>query len=487
MPAASDIGHETSELVGDGQSPRESRDQALAKELGELAATIYAEDLFVFRKVDDRVYSHLGGVGRGAGWAGNIELGSAHAQLLHEAVGTGRAICIELAQTGRIIGPYYGRSAVIAPCSPEAVVLFGSSTDSLAGACTDRAMQLAQRACALVTEVSPAKRLADELEVLAAVRDITTVDVARMTDTLAAIARRARLALSAEYAAVATIPSEDVDAAVGADADGWNPSDPDAPVRTLGRYGASPGELPMLCQDLAELTDAPDGFRHQDGVSSLHVLPIGSPATAVMLVAHAGGGLRGFTDLCQRVARAMSDAAEVVVRRAAAQERLQAENMRLTDRLRTDVLTGVASRAAWEDALRAQELHNGRNPAPTSIVIVDVDELKCVNDRLGHAAGDELLRRCARLLADSVRATDLVARIGGDEFGVLLRYTDADESQAWCQRLEAGMSEMQEDELPLGLSLGSATVSPTEGIESAVVAADRAMYAMKCRRPPASR
>jgi diguanylate cyclase (GGDEF)-like protein len=480
------------EILGDHApplvcSPRESRDRMLSHELADLAAAIGAPDLFVFRKVADQIYSHFGGVGRGAGWAGNIELHPGQEEHLRVALDRGRATCIQLEQTGRIIGPYYGRSAVIVPCSEDTVVVFGSPTDSVAGACTERSAILAEHARSLVTEVSPAKRLADELEVLAAVRDITTVNVEELPETLAAIARRSRTALSAEYAAVATIPSDEVDAAIGADGEGWEPSDSDAAARALARFGAAPSELPMLCQDLAEITDAPAGFRHEEGVSSLHVLAIGSPAIAVMLVAHAGSGLRGFTDLCQRVASAMSDAAEVVVRRSIAQERLQAENARLATQLRTDTLTGVASRTAWEEALRGQEMHHGRNPAPASIVIVDVDELKIVNDEQGHLAGDALLRRCARMLADSVRATDLVARIGGDEFGVLLRYSDADEAQAWCERLEASLPEPSGDEPPLRVSLGAATVSHTEGVESAVVAADRAMYEMKLRRPPARR
>jgi diguanylate cyclase (GGDEF)-like protein len=169
----------------------------------------------------------------------------------------------------------------------------------------------------------------------------------------------------------------------------------------------------------------------------MFVLPVGSPAVAVLLVAHAGPGLRGFTDLCQRVASAMSDAADVVVRRGIAQDRLQAENARLSTQLRTGALTGIASRSAWEEALRSQERHLGRNPAPASVVIIDVDGLKMVNDVDGHAAGDLLLRRCAELLADSVRATDLVARIGGDEFGVLLRHTDEEQALIWCERLES--------------------------------------------------
>ncbi|MGO9754621.1 MAG: HD domain-containing phosphohydrolase [Solirubrobacteraceae bacterium] len=464
-------------------SPSESLDRALSDQLSELAAEIGAHDLFVFRKVAERLYSHLGGIGRGAGWAGNIELDSGQERYLREAIDNGAPICIELAQTGRIIGPYYGRSAVIAPCSQDAVVVFGSPTDSLARACTNRASRLAERSRSLVVGVSPAKRLADELEVLAAVREITTVNAEDMPETLAAIAARARNALSAEFAAVATIPSAELEAPFGFDAGDWQPSDPDAPARALARFTARARELPMLCQDLSELEDAPEGFRHEDGVSSMHVLAIGSPPVAVLLVVHAHPGLRGFTALCQRVASAMSDAAEVVVRRGIAQQRLRLENARLAEQLSTDPLTAVASRSAWDQALRDQELNHEREPLPTSVVIVDVDGLKAVNDQHGHAAGDELLRRCARLLAESARETEVVARIGGDEFAVLLRDTNLEQAHAFSRRLTAKLAKSAGPGPLLHFSIGCACAAPHDTIAATVAAADREMYKMKsCSR-----
>ena len=204
----------------------------------------------------------------------------------------------------------------------------------------------------------------------------------------------------------------------------------------------------------------------------MHVLPIGSPTFGVMLVAHAQPGLRGFTDLCQRVASAISDAAEPVVRRAIAQDELRAENARLSERVRTDALTGVASRLAWDEALRSAV-------GPTSVVIVDVDSLKAVNDEHGHGAGDELLQRCARVLADSSRQDDLVARIGGDEFGVLLAGADEHRAQSWCDRLSVLLE--RTDEPALSWSLGCASVPPCETLAAAVSLADRRMYAHKQR------
>jgi hypothetical protein len=128
------------EILGDDAappacSPSESRDRVLSVELTEIAQEICAQDLLVFRRITERLYSHLGGVGRGNGWAGNIELDSAHEHHLRAAISSGRPICIELEHTGRIIGPYYGRSAVIVPCADETVVVFGSPTDAVAGAC----------------------------------------------------------------------------------------------------------------------------------------------------------------------------------------------------------------------------------------------------------------------------------------------------------------------------------------------------------------
>ncbi|HWF74330.1 MAG TPA: HD domain-containing phosphohydrolase [Solirubrobacteraceae bacterium] len=470
------------EILGDQAgppacSPSESRDRALSQELTAIALEIGASDLFVFRRVADRHYSHLGGVGRGAGWAGNIELDPRRERYVSAALARGEPVCVELARPGRIVGPYWGRSAVVVPCDEDTAVIFGSPTDSVAGACTERSAELAERVRALVSEVSPTKRLADELEVLAAVREITTVNADGMGETLVSIAARARAALAAEFAAVATVPSGDVDAAIGIDAGAWQPRDLGAGSRVLSRFAAASAGLPMLCQDVSELADAPEGFRAQDGVCSLHVLPIGSPAIAVLLVAHTEPGLRGFTDLCLRVAAAISEAAEPVVRRVIAQECLQAENARLGEQLRTDALTGVASRSAWEEALREEEAHGPSTRSPVSVVIVDVDGLKAVNDESGHGAGDDLLCRCAALLAAAVRSTDLVARIGGDEFGVLLRYTDERRAGAWCEELGARM----EAAGPVRWSLGCASVPPRGSVAATVAAADRAMYVMKSR------
>jgi diguanylate cyclase (GGDEF)-like protein len=241
----------------------------------------------------------------------------------------------------------------------------------------------------------------------------------------------------------------------------------------------------VLCQDAAAAVDLPIGFRREDGVSALHARLVGEPPVGLLMVVHAEPRLRGFTSLCQRVARGISEGADVVVRRALAQERLSAENRRLAQMLQTDALTGVASRAAWEETLAVEELHRSRSGARYSVVVVDVDGLKAVNDGDGHAAGDELLRACAKLLAENTRATDVVARIGGDEFGAILRYSDEQQGAAWCKRLVSRLAVLNDGVAgaeKLMISVGFAETSSELTISDALAEADARMYAQKLAR-----
>ena len=286
------------EILGEDTPPQawsasESRHRELSQELTNLAAQLGAEDLFVFRRVAGQVYSHLDGAGQGAGWAGNIELDSTKEKHLLGAVTAGEPNVLELKQTGRVVGPYYARSAVIVPCADDTVVVFGSSTDSLASVGVEDSVQAAEQAHALVVDVSPAKRLADEIEVLAAMREVMAVTAESVTEALGEIALRARTALSAEFAAVATIPSNEVDPAVEFSAGAWEPSDHELSARAMAYFAERATDLPILYQDVSELPDSPEGFRHSDGVSSINVLPIGRRPEAILLLVHANPGLRG--------------------------------------------------------------------------------------------------------------------------------------------------------------------------------------------------
>lgn len=143
-----------------------------------------------------------------------------------------------------------------------------------------------------------------------------------------------------------------------------------------------------------------------------------------------------------------------------------------------DALTGLANRSAFDEALtRLDE----RGPHPVAVVMVDLDDLKRVNDECGHAAGDALLRRVATVLKSAFRVTDLVARIGGDEFAVLAAGRERAAIGALSARVQAAVDAHNaafEGE-PLSISVGIAVADTGVPVASALQDADQRMYLMK--------
>jgi diguanylate cyclase len=142
----------------------------------------------------------------------------------------------------------------------------------------------------------------------------------------------------------------------------------------------------------------------------------------------------------------------------------------------TDPLTGVGNRRAWDRLLEAEEARCRRYGSVASLVAIDLDELKRVNDRQGHAAGDLLLRRAAQVIDSTRRAADVVARLGGDEFGVLA--VECDESAA---KVLAGRLHRALEAAGIRASVGHATRQPSGTLAQAWSAADAEMYAHKRR------
>ena len=165
-----------------------------------------------------------------------------------------------------------------------------------------------------------------------------------------------------------------------------------------------------------------------------------------------------------------------------------AENQRLLSdvgRLAfTDQLTGVANRALFLDRLDHAVMRQRREPLTLSVLCVDLDGFKAVNDELGHPAGDELLLRVAERLSASVRSTDTVARLGGDEFAILIEGPVEDTVVAAERILDAFAEPVVVDGVALavrpsvGLTLATADMSHTT-VNSLVRQADLAMYAAK--------
>lgn len=158
------------------------------------------------------------------------------------------------------------------------------------------------------------------------------------------------------------------------------------------------------------------------------------------------------------------------------------ERRRLEDHLlylsTHDALTGLANRGAFDEVLiRLEE----RGPWPVGIIMVDLDGLKLVNDHQGHAAGDELLRRTAKVLKAAFRTGDCVARIGGDEFAMLLSGHDVRAIDRLASRLvdAVDLHNLAHGGHPLRLSLGTAVAQRGERLNVALGEADSRMYSMK--------
>ena len=148
-------------------------------------------------------------------------------------------------------------------------------------------------------------------------------------------------------------------------------------------------------------------------------------------------------------------------------------------RARTDALTGLANRSTFSAALAAAGPTAAGSPW---VLFVDLDDFKGVNDRLGHAAGDELLRTVGARLAGTVREPGLCARLGGDEFAALVHAADADEARALAERLVDVASapvRLTDGTAQVGASVGAARVDPGTPWTETLQQADVAMYAAK--------
>jgi len=153
-----------------------------------------------------------------------------------------------------------------------------------------------------------------------------------------------------------------------------------------------------------------------------------------------------------------------------------------------DGLTEVYNRRAFEQLLEAEISRSSRFRRPLSLLMVDLDQLKVINDRLGHQAGDRVLKEVARTLKTSVRNCDAVARYGGDEFAIILVETGKTDAMTTANRLsrlvrvrEDGRNEDQAPEYrPMTISVGVASY-PTDGKakDELIGSADKALYDAK--------
>jgi diguanylate cyclase (GGDEF)-like protein len=154
-----------------------------------------------------------------------------------------------------------------------------------------------------------------------------------------------------------------------------------------------------------------------------------------------------------------------IVRMRIAGDRLSQSHQEVVQLAETDSLTGVANRRAWDRRLASRVAADSASQTPWWLAIVDLDRFKEINDRLGYAAGDRLLHAAARAMAEQLRRDDLIARIGGDEFGVVLSGVSEQQARGVLERLRMVVARQSRDE-PRGRVTASIGFTRGEGHSS---------------------
>jgi diguanylate cyclase (GGDEF)-like protein/PAS domain S-box-containing protein len=152
-----------------------------------------------------------------------------------------------------------------------------------------------------------------------------------------------------------------------------------------------------------------------------------------------------------------------------------------------DHLTGLANRRAFFDASGLELERSKAAPRPTALIAIDADHFKAINDRHGHPAGDAVLRHLAAILADTFRTVDMVARIGGEEFAVLLPSTDLARAAVVAERLRAAVASAPVSidghairyTISAGVAAFEAGAEHCAGVDLLLKRADQALYAAK--------
>jgi hypothetical protein len=260
----------------------------------------------VLRRVSGNRFVHFGGSGRGSGWAGLIEVTTDEEGSLGDALLTRKPV--RLAHGGKelVFGPYYAHAAAFVPVTTDVVVVFGGEDEAL-GDATDEALNSAATLAAdAVQSVTPAKKLADELEELDAVRAAVAVPVGTVEETMRALALVAAEALACEVGAVYLEDGDRIEV-VGR---GWELREPPPRIAAALKSVLSESGFPYCVQD-ASVLPLPSPLDRERGLCSYYLLELKGLSRGVLFVAHTDAAPRGFTLLCRRLGLHLADVASV--------------------------------------------------------------------------------------------------------------------------------------------------------------------------------
>jgi diguanylate cyclase (GGDEF)-like protein len=389
----------------------------MVSHLPETPPSVPGKDVLVFRWTAP-TFHLIGGAGRGAGWADVVDVAQGDSPWLDSAWRSGAPVRSSSDVPIRVAGPYWAAKAVFVAVGHEHVVVFGGPEMH------DRPdialVTAAARAVAETGETSAEKLLSDELEVAHAVRALTACQPTSVQAVARHVAKVAATALSCDVAAVRVRDPHNptLEIMLRHDVDGMEPD-----ATHAGRDAAHFLDTAATASEpIVEQTVGPDPEIWTDSIVSRMTIAIGPESgLGALSLGHAYGRERGFTSLCQRIGRALAESAEPLLAQAIEREQLTAERAAYKRASQTDQLTGMGTRSAWDSALVATaSALRARDVDGYGVLSVDVDDLKLVNDKWGHAAGDSLLQLVASIVRSSLRATDVLCRVGGDEFLCLL-------------------------------------------------------------------
>lgn len=159
---------------------------------------------------------------------------------------------------------------------------------------------------------------------------------------------------------------------------------------------------------------------------------------------------------------------------------LARQQQELQQAAHTDSLTGLANRRAVQQSLEGWQRQRSRYGVPATLLLIDLDHFKSVNDQTGHQAGDKLLMQVADVLRRRARDTDIAGRWGGEEFVMILPHTHAEEARIVAEAIRAGIATLTETQQPaVTASIGIAELQAHESPDSWIGRADIALYQAK--------